>query len=166
MTSSSETRPAMILMGSVVAIVTVPLKWPFASALKPCRRHARHRPLSKMNGWRGSRSPTLYVMDEPQHRIRALHTASTITVYQAYAPEIGLPAVHEGRFPAVWKRDRMTRVFKPRSQTLPRQWWHARDRSLGCGEALRSQSNATTKRTPSSPNRPARAFITAKTCGH
>jgi hypothetical protein len=47
-------------------------------------------------------------MDEPQHRIRALHTASTITVYQAYAPEIGLPAVQEGRFPAAWKRDRMT----------------------------------------------------------
>ncbi|WP_069763425.1 DUF4291 domain-containing protein [Streptomyces sp. LUP47B] len=47
-------------------------------------------------------------MDEPQHRIRALHTASTITVYQAYAPEIGLPAVKEGRFPAAWKRDRMT----------------------------------------------------------
>ncbi|MEX1653409.1 DUF4291 domain-containing protein [Streptomyces pseudovenezuelae] len=47
-------------------------------------------------------------MDEPHHRIRALRTDSTITVYQAYAPEIGLPAVQEGRFPAAWKRDRMT----------------------------------------------------------
>ncbi|MFD9327500.1 DUF4291 domain-containing protein [Streptomyces sp. NPDC060065] len=47
-------------------------------------------------------------MEEPQHRIRALHTASTITVYQAYSPNIGLPAVREGRFPAMWKRDRMT----------------------------------------------------------
>ncbi|MFF4017478.1 DUF4291 domain-containing protein [Streptomyces sp. NPDC001843] len=47
-------------------------------------------------------------MEEPQHRIRALHTASTITVYQAYSPEIGVPAVRRGRFPAVWKRDRMT----------------------------------------------------------
>ncbi|WP_329293487.1 DUF4291 domain-containing protein [Streptomyces pseudovenezuelae] len=47
-------------------------------------------------------------MDEPHHRIRALHTDSTITVYQAYAPEIGLPAVQEGCFPAAWKRDRMT----------------------------------------------------------
>lgn len=56
-------------------------------------------------------------MDEPQRRIRALHTASTITVYQAYATEIGLPAVQEGRFPAAWKRDRMTWVIKPRSQT-------------------------------------------------
>ena len=48
-------------------------------------------------------------MQEPQQRgIRALHTASTITVYQAYPPEIGLPAAREGRFPAGWKRDRMT----------------------------------------------------------
>ena len=47
-------------------------------------------------------------MEEPQRRIRALHTASTITVYQAYSPEIGLPAVRRGRFPAAWKRDRMT----------------------------------------------------------
>ncbi|WP_031224963.1 DUF4291 domain-containing protein [Streptomyces roseochromogenus] len=47
-------------------------------------------------------------MEEPQRRIRALHTHSTITVYQAYAPEIGLPAVRHGRFPAGWKRDRMT----------------------------------------------------------
>ncbi|GGJ14006.1 DUF4291 domain-containing protein [Streptomyces brasiliensis] len=46
-------------------------------------------------------------MDEPQRRIRALHTASTITVYQAYSPEIGMPAVRDGRFPATWKRDRM-----------------------------------------------------------
>ncbi|MFD7711556.1 DUF4291 domain-containing protein [Streptomyces sp. NPDC059785] len=47
-------------------------------------------------------------MEEPSRRIRALHTASTVTVYQAYRPEIGLPAVREGRFPAGWKRDRMT----------------------------------------------------------
>jgi hypothetical protein len=47
-------------------------------------------------------------MEEPRHRIRALHTASTITVYQAYTPDIGLPAAREGRFPAAWKRDRMT----------------------------------------------------------
>ncbi|WP_436760727.1 DUF4291 family protein [Streptosporangium sp. V21-05] len=47
-------------------------------------------------------------MEEPKHGIRAVHSASTITVYQAYAPEIGLPAAHHGRFPAAWKRDRMT----------------------------------------------------------
>ncbi|MER8011457.1 DUF4291 domain-containing protein [Streptomyces sp. NPDC094149] len=47
-------------------------------------------------------------MEEPQRRIRALHTASTITVYQAYHPEIGGPAARKGRFPAAWKPDRMT----------------------------------------------------------
>ncbi|MFD5284941.1 DUF4291 domain-containing protein [Streptomyces rubrogriseus] len=47
-------------------------------------------------------------MQQPQHEVRAVHTASTVTVYQAYSPEIGLPAVREGRFPAAWKRDRMT----------------------------------------------------------
>ncbi|MBQ0864159.1 DUF4291 domain-containing protein [Streptomyces sp. RK75] len=48
------------------------------------------------------------VSEEPKYRIRAAHTASTVTVYQAYTPRIGLPAVREGRFPAEWKRDRMT----------------------------------------------------------
>lgn len=51
---------------------------------------------------------TLYAMTEAQRGIRALHTASTITVYQAYPPEIGVPAVRQGQFPAAWKRDRMT----------------------------------------------------------
>ncbi|WP_405687804.1 DUF4291 domain-containing protein [Streptomyces sp. NBC_00057] len=44
----------------------------------------------------------------PQHEIRAQYTDTTVTVYQAYAPLIGLPAVRDGRFPEVWKRDRMT----------------------------------------------------------
>ncbi|WP_425830201.1 DUF4291 domain-containing protein [Streptomyces fractus] len=43
-----------------------------------------------------------------QHEIRASHTESTVTVYQAYPAEIGLPAAREGRFPSLWKRDRMT----------------------------------------------------------
>jgi hypothetical protein len=47
-------------------------------------------------------------MEQPHRRIRALHTASTITVYQAYSPEIGLPAIRDGRFPVAWKPDRMT----------------------------------------------------------
>ncbi|MFS8204201.1 DUF4291 domain-containing protein [Streptomyces sp. CWNU-52B] len=47
-------------------------------------------------------------MPEPKHQIRALYTAATVTVYQAYAPEIGLPALQDGRFPATWKRERMT----------------------------------------------------------
>ncbi|WP_434589650.1 DUF4291 domain-containing protein [Streptomyces sp. A5-4] len=45
---------------------------------------------------------------EPTHRIRALHTETTVTVYQAYAPSLGLPAARDDRFPAAWKRDRMT----------------------------------------------------------
>ncbi|MBT2441176.1 DUF4291 domain-containing protein [Streptomyces sp. ISL-36] len=44
----------------------------------------------------------------PKYQIRALHTESTVTVYQAYGPSIGLPAVRDGRFPDAWKRDRMT----------------------------------------------------------
>ncbi|UFQ15013.1 MULTISPECIES: DUF4291 domain-containing protein [Streptomyces] len=42
------------------------------------------------------------------HQIRALHTDSTVTVYQAYAPGLGVPAARSGRFPTAWKRDRMT----------------------------------------------------------
>ncbi|GHF20389.1 MULTISPECIES: DUF4291 domain-containing protein [Streptomyces] len=47
-------------------------------------------------------------MKEPEHRIRAQYGASTVTVYQAYDPGIGLPAARDGRFPPAWKRDRMT----------------------------------------------------------
>jgi Domain of unknown function (DUF4291) len=52
----------------------------------------------------------LALMEQPKYGIRALHTRSTITVYQAYAPAIGLPAARDGRFPASWKRERMTWV--------------------------------------------------------
>ncbi|MET9773090.1 DUF4291 domain-containing protein [Streptomyces sp. NPDC006367] len=45
---------------------------------------------------------------EPRFRVRARHTGSTVTVYQAYRPEIGRAAAREGRFPPSWKRDRMT----------------------------------------------------------
>ncbi|MFI1094419.1 DUF4291 domain-containing protein [Streptomyces sp. NPDC020917] len=47
-------------------------------------------------------------MSEPKYEIRAAHTATTLTVYQAYSPALGLPAARHGRFPAAWKRDRMT----------------------------------------------------------
>lgn len=53
---------------------------------------------------------------EPKFRIRARHTDATVTVYQAYRPEIGRPAARAGRFPAARKRDRMTWIIKPRSQ--------------------------------------------------
>lgn len=47
---------------------------------------------------------------EPARRVRAVHTATTVTVYQAYHPSLGLPAARDGRFPAAWKRERMTWV--------------------------------------------------------
>ncbi|WP_201258794.1 DUF4291 domain-containing protein [Streptomyces thermolilacinus] len=50
------------------------------------------------------------LVQEPRRRIRALHTDTTVTVYQAYGPAIGVPAARDGRFPAAWKRDRMTWV--------------------------------------------------------
>ncbi|MGN9791396.1 DUF4291 domain-containing protein [Streptomyces sp. OZ13] len=46
--------------------------------------------------------------DEPRYRIRARYTDDTVTVYQAYHPAIGVPAARDGRFPAAWKRERMT----------------------------------------------------------
>ncbi|MFJ8510612.1 DUF4291 family protein [Streptomyces avermitilis] len=58
-------------------------------------------------------------MEEPHRRIRPLHTASTINVCQANSPDIGLPAVHDGRFPAAWKRGRMTWVSPSHPADLP-----------------------------------------------
>jgi hypothetical protein len=47
-------------------------------------------------------------MSLPPFQIRARYTDTTVTVYQAYNPAIGVPAAREGRFPASWKRERMT----------------------------------------------------------
>ncbi|MFD0306097.1 DUF4291 domain-containing protein [Streptomyces sp. NPDC127119] len=66
-------------------------------------------------------------MEEPQHRIRAAHSESTITVYQAYSPEIGLPAVRAGRFPAAWKRDRMTWIKPSFLWMMYRCGWGAKE---------------------------------------
>ena len=49
-------------------------------------------------------------MTEPRRQVRARYSATTITVYQAYRPEIGLAAARDGRFPGMWDRDRMTWV--------------------------------------------------------
>ncbi|MGW0826858.1 DUF4291 domain-containing protein [Streptomyces sp. NPDC002845] len=46
--------------------------------------------------------------NEPKFRVRARHTPSTLTVYQAYPREIGGPAARDGRFPSMCKRERMT----------------------------------------------------------
>ncbi|WP_405530594.1 DUF4291 domain-containing protein [Streptomyces avidinii] len=46
--------------------------------------------------------------DVPNRQIRAAHTGTTITVYQAYSPALGVPAARDGHFPPAWKRERMT----------------------------------------------------------
>ncbi|MFI6014748.1 DUF4291 domain-containing protein [Streptomyces sp. NPDC051243] len=66
-------------------------------------------------------------MEEPLRRIRALHTASTITVYQAYRPEIGGPAARKGRFPAAWKPDRMTWIKPSFMWMMYRSGWGAKE---------------------------------------
>ncbi|MFJ4579451.1 DUF4291 family protein [Streptomyces echinatus] len=49
--------------------------------------------------------------------VRAAHTDSTVTVYQAYPSEIVEPALRAQAFVAPFKRERMTWVIKPLSQT-------------------------------------------------
>jgi hypothetical protein len=44
----------------------------------------------------------------PPRQVRARYTAETITVYQAYPPQIAGPAVAAGRFVPPFKRERMT----------------------------------------------------------
>jgi hypothetical protein len=66
-------------------------------------------------------------MPEPQRQIRALHTATTVTVYQAYPPEIGLPAARDGRFPAAWRRDRMTWIKPSFLWMMYRCGWAAKE---------------------------------------
>lgn len=50
-----------------------------------------------------------------------------MTVYQAYAPEIGVPAARDGRFPAAWKRDRMTWVKPSFLWMMYRSGWGTKD---------------------------------------
>ncbi|MFC8364547.1 DUF4291 domain-containing protein [Streptomyces griseorubiginosus] len=66
-------------------------------------------------------------MEEPTRRIRAAHSDSTITVYQAYSREIGLPAARDGRFPPVWKRDRMTWIKPSFLWMMYRCGWGAKE---------------------------------------
>ncbi|MBQ0887389.1 DUF4291 domain-containing protein [Streptomyces sp. RM72] len=66
-------------------------------------------------------------MQQPRHEIRAAHTESTVTVYQAYSPRIGVPAAREGRFPAAWKRDRMTWIKPSFLWMMYRCGWAAKE---------------------------------------
>ncbi len=61
-------------------------------------------------------------LSRPTPQIRARQTPTTVTVYQAYPPpSIALPAARDQHFPAAWKRDRMTWIIKPLSQTPARR---------------------------------------------
>nr|WP_223205844.1 DUF4291 domain-containing protein [Streptomyces xanthii] len=66
-------------------------------------------------------------MQEDRHQIRARHTESTVTVYQAYSPRIGLPAARDGRFPELWKRDRMTWIKPSFLWMMYRCGWAAKE---------------------------------------
>ncbi|MGV9311143.1 DUF4291 domain-containing protein [Streptomyces sp. NPDC003691] len=63
----------------------------------------------------------------PRHGIRARFTDDTVTVYQAYAPRIGLPAARDGRFPAAWKRERMTWIKPSFLWMMYRCGWAAKE---------------------------------------
>jgi len=55
-------------------------------------------------------------------QIRARYSADTITVYQAYSPQIAVPAVAAGRFVDPFKRDRMTWI-KPSFLWMMHRCW-------------------------------------------
>ncbi|MFE1515925.1 DUF4291 domain-containing protein [[Kitasatospora] papulosa] len=63
----------------------------------------------------------------PRHEIRARHTDSTVTVYQAYRPAIGLAAARDGRFPSEWKRNRMTWIKPSFLWMMYRCGWGAKE---------------------------------------
>ncbi|WP_435604536.1 DUF4291 domain-containing protein [Streptomyces sp. bgisy130] len=64
---------------------------------------------------------------EPQRRIRARYTDTTVTIYQAYSPALGLPAARDGRFPVAWKRERMTWIKPSFLWMMYRCGWGAKD---------------------------------------
>ncbi len=66
-------------------------------------------------------------MTEPTYQIRAFYTASTVTVYQAYPSAIGLPAARDGRFPMVWRRDRMTWIKPSFLWMMYRSGWATKE---------------------------------------
>ncbi|MFM9367258.1 DUF4291 domain-containing protein [Streptomyces sp. Da 82-17] len=70
---------------------------------------------------------TTTIASAPSRRIRALHTADTVTVYQAYSPALGLPAARDGRFPTAWKRDRMTWIKPSFLWMMYRCGWATKD---------------------------------------
>ncbi|GGU86687.1 hypothetical protein GCM10010502_43660 [Kitasatospora aureofaciens] len=66
-------------------------------------------------------------LQPPKHQIRALHTADTITVYQAFPPRIAERAAAEGRFPEAFQRDRMTWIKPSFLWMMHRSDWGRRE---------------------------------------
>ncbi|MFG1778045.1 DUF4291 domain-containing protein [Micromonospora sp. NPDC049048] len=65
-------------------------------------------------------------MPVPLHQVRARHTADTVTVYQAYPPEIAHPALAAGRFVPPFKRERMTWIKPSFRWMMYRCGWAAK----------------------------------------
>ena len=63
--------------------------------------------------------------DEPR-LIRAAYSARTITVYQAYSPEIADQAVRAGTFVPPFSRDRMTWIKPSFGWMMHRAGWGAK----------------------------------------
>ncbi|MDH6113252.1 hypothetical protein P3T36_001863 [Kitasatospora sp. MAP12-15] len=59
----------------------------------------------------------------PLRQIRAAHTATSVTVYQAYRPEIGDYAAQHGGFPESWSRSRMTWIKPSFCWMMYRSGW-------------------------------------------
>ncbi|MFE1127305.1 DUF4291 domain-containing protein [Streptomyces albidoflavus] len=66
-------------------------------------------------------------LPRPTHQIRARQTPTTVTVYQAYPASIALPAARDQRFPAAWKRDRMTWIKPSFLWMMYRSGWSRKE---------------------------------------
>jgi Domain of unknown function (DUF4291) len=76
------------------------------------RRGWRDRPATRTDHRRsdppGGAAPPAGAASAGYRQVRAVYTDTTITVYQAYAPGIAVPAVAHGHFVPPFQRDRMT----------------------------------------------------------
>jgi hypothetical protein len=61
--------------------------------------------------------------DDGERLVRAAYTEQTVTVYQAYSPQIAEPAVRAGTFVAPFSRDRMTWIKPSFGWMMHRSGW-------------------------------------------
>ncbi|GLW69885.1 hypothetical protein Kpho02_21840 [Kitasatospora phosalacinea] len=72
--------------------------------------------------------------ETPKRQVRARYDDETVTVYQAFRPEIAEPAAAEGRFPAAFSTERMTWVKPSFRWLMHRSDWarsEGQERVLG-----------------------------------